>query len=112
MRGRLVGISLATAPGRACYVPLAHEVLGEQIKLADGDRGARRRCSTDPSVLKVIQNAKFDLMVLARAGFPMPTPVDDTMLISYAQDAGAHGHGTGRAVAAASRPHADHATTR
>ena len=33
------------------------------------------------------------MMVLSRAGFPMPAPVDDTMLISYAQEAGLHGHG-------------------
>ena len=33
------------------------------------------------------------MMVLARAGFPTAAPVDDTMLISYAQDAGLHGHG-------------------
>jgi DNA polymerase-1 len=41
----------------------------------------------------VLQNAKFDMMVLGRAGFPPLAPVDDTMLISFAQDAGAHGHG-------------------
>ena len=35
MRARLVGFSLATATGRACYVPVGHEVLGEQIKLDD-----------------------------------------------------------------------------
>ena len=51
------------------------------------------RCSPIPSVLKILQNAKFDMMVLARAGFPPITPIDDTMLISYAQEAGAHGHG-------------------
>jgi DNA polymerase I len=33
------------------------------------------------------------MMILSRAGFPMPTPVDDTMLVSYAQEAGLHGHG-------------------
>ena len=33
------------------------------------------------------------MMVLGRAGFPPIAPIDDTMLISFAQDAGAHGHG-------------------
>jgi DNA polymerase-1 len=47
----------------------------------------------DPSILKILQNAKFDMIVLGRAGFPPLTPIDDTMLISFAQDAGAHGHG-------------------
>ncbi len=92
MRARLIGLSLATAAGRACYVPLAHEVLGEQMKLAEAIE-ILGPMLTDPSVLKIFQNAKFDMMVLSRAGFPMPTPVDDTMLISYAQEAGLHGHG-------------------
>ena len=92
MRARLIGLSLATAAGRACYVPLAHEVLGEQMKLAEAIE-ILAPMLTDLSVLKIFQNAKFDMMVLSRAGFPMPTPVDDTMLISYAQEAGLHGHG-------------------
>ncbi len=92
MRARLIGLSMATRPGRACYVPLAHEVLGDQIKLADAIAELGPML-TDPSVLKVFQNAKFDMMILSRAGFPMPAPVDDTMLISYAQEAGLHGHG-------------------
>jgi DNA polymerase-1 len=91
MRARLVGLSLATAPGRACYVPLAHEVLGEQLKL-DAAIEELGPLLSDSSVLKVLQNAKFDMMVLSRAGFPMPAPVDDVMLISYAQEAGLHGH--------------------
>ncbi|HEY0185528.1 MAG TPA: DNA polymerase I [Rhodopila sp.] len=92
MRARLVGFSLATAPGRACYVPLAHEVLGEQIK-PEAAIEVLGPLLTDPSVLKVFQNAKFDMLMLSRAGFPMPAPIDDTMLISYAQEAGMHGHG-------------------
>lgn len=92
MRARLIGVSLATATGRACYVPLGHEVLGEQMKVAEAIE-ILGPMLTDPSVLKIFQNAKFDMMVLSRAGFPMPTPIDDTMLISYAQEAGLHGHG-------------------
>jgi DNA polymerase-1 len=92
MRARLVGLSLATAAGRACYVPLGHEVLGEQLKMAVAIE-ILGPLLTDPSVLKIFQNAKFDMTTLSRAGFPMPAPVDDTMLISYAQEAGMHGHG-------------------
>jgi DNA polymerase-1 len=92
MRARLVGLSMATTPGHACYVPLGHEVLGEQLKPAEAIEILGPMLS-DPSVMKVFQNAKFDMMILSRAGFPMPTPVDDTMLISYAQEAGLHGHG-------------------
>jgi DNA polymerase-1 len=73
-------------------VPLRHEILAEQVPLADAIEILGPLFS-DVAVLKVLQNAKFDMMVLGRAGFPPIAPVDDTMLISFAQDAGAHGHG-------------------
>ena len=46
----------------------------------------------DPAVLKVAQNAKYDLAVLARQGVTV-APIEDTMLISYVLEAGLHGHG-------------------
>src|SRR3984957_19389588 len=92
MRAKLVGLSLATEAGDACYVPLAHQGLNEQVAIADAIEVLGPLFS-DVSVLKVLQNAKFDMNVLLRAGFPMIGPLDDTMLISFAQDAGAHGHG-------------------
>ena len=92
MRAALVGFSMATAPGRACYVPLRHENAAQQIGLAQAIEILAPMLA-DPSVLKIFQNAKFDMMLLLRAGFPMPAPIDDTMLISYAQEAGMHGHG-------------------
>jgi DNA polymerase-1 len=96
MRANLVGFSLATALGHACYVPLRH---------ADADGNAPEQVPveqavtalapllTDPCVLKVFLNAKFDMEVLLRAGAPLAAPQDDVMLISYAQEAGRHGHG-------------------
>jgi len=92
MRARLVGISLGLGDGQACYVPLAHENLAEQVspEIAVAVLGP---VLADSSVLKIYQNAKFDLIVMARAGFPLASPVDDSMLISYAQEAGLHGHG-------------------
>jgi DNA polymerase I len=92
MRAKLVGFSLATAPGRACYVPLRHTALAEQVTLPDAIE-ALSPLLTDPCVLKVLQNAKFDMQVLRREGFPAVTPLDDTMLISFVQEAGLHGHG-------------------
>ncbi|SIQ47135.1 DNA polymerase I [Acidiphilium rubrum] len=90
-RTRLVGISLATAPGVAAYIPLGHE-LGEQLP-----RGAVVEALApvlgDRAILKIFHNAKFDLHVLAGAGLADAAPIDDTMLISYALEAGAHGHG-------------------
>jgi DNA polymerase-1 len=92
MRCALVGLSMATAAGHACYVPLRHDILAEQVPLA-GAIEILAPLFTDPTVLKILQNAKFDMNVLLRAGFPPLSPIDDTMLISFAQDAGAHGHG-------------------
>ncbi len=110
LRANLVGLSLATAPGRACYVPLRHgaapvaaqlaldgtvpEPAPEAQQIAPADAlAALAPLLQDPAVLKVLQNAKYDLMVLDRAGLPGITPFDDTMLISYSQEAGRHGHG-------------------
>ena len=90
-RARLIGLGLATAPGRACYVPLGHETLDQQLGLADAVAGLGPLLA-DPHVLKVFGDAKFDLLVMARAGFPLASPVDDATLISYAQEAGLHGH--------------------
>jgi DNA polymerase-1 len=92
MRAKLVGLSLATAAGRACYVPLRHTLLVEQIAMADAIE-VLSPLLTDPCVLKVLQDAKFDMQVLRREGFPVLTPLDDTMLISFMQEAGMHGHG-------------------
>ncbi|MBV9248432.1 MAG: DNA polymerase I [Acetobacteraceae bacterium] len=92
LRAPLLGVSLATAPGRAAYLPLRHEGLIVQVP-----RGAAIAALdpvlTDPSVMKICHNAKFDILALSRAGFAFATPHDDTMLISYAQEAGLHPHG-------------------
>jgi DNA polymerase-1 len=110
LRAELVGFSLATAPGRACYVPVRHRVVqpaaqgtldepaaepvAEAQQIAPPDAlAALAGLMADRSVLKVMQNAKYDMMVLDRAGLRDVAPVDDTMLISYSQEAGAHGHG-------------------
>jgi DNA polymerase-1 len=96
-----VGVSLAVGPGEACYIPLAHEAEpglaldapGDltQIPLAEAlDR--LRPLLEDPSVLKVGQNAKYDLGVLSRYGIRV-APIEDTMLISYVLEGGLHGHG-------------------
>jgi DNA polymerase-1 len=97
MTAQLVGFSIATAPGRACYVPLRHigdlaEPAQQQIPVAQALEVLSKLLS-DRSVLKVFQNAKFDLMVLDGAGAAPAAPIDDTMLVSYAMEAGAHGHG-------------------
>jgi DNA polymerase-1 len=102
LKADLVGLSIATAPGRACYVPLRHEGSGdlmgsgrpEQIDFAAA-MAELKPLLEDPTVLKVLHNAKYDLEVLCRAenGGIAVAPVDDSMMISYAMEAGRHGHG-------------------
>ena len=92
MRATLVGISLATEPGRACYIPLRHAGVAAQVD-TPAALAALAGLFADATVLKIFQNAKYDLMVFHHAGVPPATPVDDTMLISFAMDAGQHGHG-------------------
>ncbi|MEO9189355.1 MAG: DNA polymerase I [Acetobacteraceae bacterium] len=92
MRARLVGVALATEAGRACYVPLGHVGLTDQVALAEAV-ALLGPILTDPAILKIHHDAKFAMIVMARAGFPQAAPIDDAMLISYAQEGGLHGHG-------------------
>jgi len=100
LAANLVGISLATAPGRACYLPLRHTGLDplspkpDQMDIAEAI-AILRPLLRDPSVLKILHNAKYDLTVLGRAenGAVEVTPIGDTMMVSYSLDAGRHGHG-------------------
>ncbi len=102
MQADLVGVSLATAPGKACYIPLAH-VEGEGDLLGGGDLvpgqinfddaiALLKPMLEDASVLKIGQNLKYDWLVLKRYGIEI-TSFDDTMLLSYALDAGVGGNG-------------------
>jgi len=90
LHGNLVGIALAVAPGKAAYVPLRHNLgLEDAAQLALPDvLAALAPMLGDVSVLKIFHDAKYQLEVLARAGAAAVAPLDDVMLISYAQDAG------------------------
>jgi DNA polymerase-1 len=107
----LCGVSLAVAPGEACYVPVGHCAadrpvggldFGDQPEEAGGADWSQAELGAalarlkplleDPSVLKVAHNSKYDLAVLARYGIRV-APIDDTMLISYVLEGGLHGHG-------------------
>ena len=101
MQADLVGVSLATAPGRACYVPIGHRAgdglaldgaaVGEQVPHSEAI-SALKPLLENSAVLKIGQNLKYDWLLLQRFGIGI-APLDDTMLISYALDAGLGGHG-------------------
>ncbi|WP_305097332.1 DNA polymerase I [Croceibacterium aestuarii] len=121
MRADLAGISLALGPNDACYVPLGHggsdmfAEAPEQIPLADALTALKPLLESD-AVLKVGQNIKYDINILARAGESVGGialgPVDDTMIISFAMDAGRsiEGIGGGHGMDELSQRHLGHTT--
>jgi DNA polymerase I len=105
LQADLVGFSLCVAPGRACYVPLGHRSAGtgdlfggaELLpgQMAESDALALLKPLLEArGVLKIAHNAKFDWHVFKQRGVET-TPIDDTMLLSYALDAGATNEGHG-----------------
>ena len=102
MRAELVGISLSVIPGEACYIPLGHKEGGGDLfgsnDLAEGQMGLEEALAIlkpvfeDDAILKIGQNMKYDWKIFARHGLRV-TPIDDTMLMSYAMHAGQHNHG-------------------
>ncbi len=102
----LVGVSLAIAPGKACYIPINHvdpnaspdggfsfdaPQAPQQITIAELV-AELRDLLLDPATIKIAHNLKFDLQVLEQHDLKI-APYDDTMLMSYALGAGLHGHG-------------------
>ncbi|WP_288413949.1 DNA polymerase I [uncultured Novosphingobium sp.] len=99
MRADLTGISMALGPNEACYIPLAHggsdmfAERPEQIPLETAI-ALLKPLLEDDAVLKVGQNIKYDLNVLARHGIHV-APIDDTMIMSFCLDAGRQIEGIG-----------------
>ena len=92
LQAELLGIALATAPGRACYIPFPIAELTEPRLAPDKIFAAVGPLLADASVLKISAGAKYARLVFAAAGLAAPEPQDDVLLISYAQAAGAHDH--------------------
>jgi DNA polymerase-1 len=100
MQGELVGVALAIVPGHAAYVPLSHRSsegldLGGTATTPQMDLRAAldllKPVLEDESVLKIVTDAKFDMMAFARYGIALEA-IDDPCLMSYALDAGRAGH--------------------
>jgi len=116
MRADLAGISLAVGANQACYIPLGHGGTDmfaekpEQVPLAEALARLKPLLESD-AVLKVGQNIKYDLNVLARHGIEV-SPVDDTMIVSFCLDAGRSldGIGGGHGMDELSQRHLAHTT--
>ena len=89
LEAELVGVSFSYAPNKACYIPISHknikslkkEVVLKKIK----------PILEDPSIKKVGQNIKFDILILKQNNIEINS-IEDTMLISYTLDAGINRH--------------------
>ncbi|SMX43671.1 DNA polymerase I [Octadecabacter ascidiaceicola] len=98
----LVGVSLCVEAGEACYIPLTHKG-GTADDLFGNDELAKDQMDfeaclailksmlEDDSILKIFQNAKYDCKIFKRLNIDV-APIDDTMLMSYAMNAGTHRH--------------------
>jgi DNA polymerase-1 len=95
---RLAGVSLATGPNRACYIPVGHSgadlysdapnQLPQELVLKK-----LKPLLEDPAVLKIGHNLKYDWVMFDKLGINL-APVDDTMVMSFDLDAGrSFGHG-------------------
>lgn len=94
---RIVGVCLATGANEACYIPLGHasgDMFGETPEQIGLDEALARLkpLLEDDAVLKVGQNLKYDMGVLAQHDIRI-APFDDTLVMSFNLDAGLHGHG-------------------
>ena len=92
MQADLTGVSLAIGPNDACYIPLGHggsDMFAEKPQQVPLDKAIEvlKPLLESDAVLKVGQNIKYDLNVLARYGIAV-SPVDDTMIESFCLDAG------------------------
>jgi DNA polymerase-1 len=85
----LVGISLSTKIGKACYIPIGHKFKGCLKKEAVIKK--LKPLLEDKSVKKIGQNIKFDFIILFKQGINMNS-MEDTMLMSYVLDAGKNRH--------------------
>ncbi|WP_440918546.1 DNA polymerase I [Candidatus Pelagibacter sp.] len=85
----LVGVSLSSKIGKACYIPIGHK----SYKCIEKDLVLKKLkpLLEDPSIKKIGQNIKFDFIVFFKHGINM-TSMEDTMLMSYVLDAGKNRH--------------------
>tara|TARA_Y100001970_G_scaffold161529_1_gene197514 strand:+ start:9648 stop:12422 length:2775 start_codon:yes stop_codon:yes gene_type:complete len=99
----LIGISLSSKIGKACYIPIGHKSKKNINKNLVLDK--LKPLLEDPSIKKIGQNIKFDFIILFKNGINI-TSMEDTMLMSYVLDAGRNRHN----MDTLSEIHLDHKT--
>ena len=85
----LIGVSLSSKIGKACYIPIGHnfeKCIDKKIVIEK-----LKPLLEDPSIKKIGQNIKFDFIVFFNHGINI-TSMEDTMLMSYVLDAGKNRH--------------------
>ncbi len=85
----LVGISLCSKVGKACYIPVGHK--SPKCLKKDAVIKKLKKILEDPSIKKIGQNIKFDFIVFYKCGITLSS-MEDTMLMSYVLDAGKNRH--------------------
>ncbi len=85
----LVGVSLCSKIGKACYIPVGHK--SPKCLKKDAVIKKLKKVLEDPSIKKIGQNIKFDFIVLYKCGITLSS-MEDTMLMSYVLDAGKNRH--------------------
>ena len=85
----LIGVSLCSKIGKACYIPIGHK--SSNCIKKDIVIKKLKPLLEDPSVKKIGQNIKFDFIVLYKQGITISS-MEDTMLMSYVLDAGKNRH--------------------
>lgn len=93
VRADLVGISMSYEEGRACYIPVAHEIGEQPDKKAVLD--ILKPLLEDESIEKIGQNIKYDAVILKKEGIDVNGIGCDTMLASYVLDPSRRGHSLG-----------------
>ena len=84
MEARIVGVSVATEPGLAAYIPCGHDYMGAPAQLELADVLAQLKpLLEDPHKIKIGQNIKYDRSVLLNYGINLRGIDYDTMLESY-----------------------------
>lgn len=105
MTDKLVGISIAADSAHGAYIPIRHRGAGGDLFVTD--EIAPNQLSLDivreklspifanPGIIKIGHNLKYDLHILENEGWDTDkiSPIDDTMLLSYALHGSLHGHG-------------------